>query len=76
MFAGAEAATSRGPGGADSSSGGQGGQEVVPLKQSDFVLLVLLLFALFYGGVAVIYRLALGRSKEERLRQKGGAKRD
>ncbi|KAL4431005.1 hypothetical protein ABPG75_006261 [Micractinium tetrahymenae] len=43
------------------------GQEVVALKQSDFLLLVLLVVALFYLGAAVIYRIALHPSKEARL---------
>ena len=58
------------------ASGGDGGHaradvspgvEVVALKQSDFVLLVLLILALFYAGVAIIYRLALAPSKDQRL---------
>jgi hypothetical protein len=44
------------------------GQEVAVLTQTDFVLLVLLLVALFYAGAAVIYRLALGPSSVAKLR--------
>ena len=62
--------------GAAAGGGGDGGHtradvspgvEVVALKQSDFVLLVLLILALFYAGVAIIYRLALAPSKDQRL---------
>lgn len=45
------------------------------LTQSDFVLLVLLLAAVFYAVVAVIYRAALGPSKSDRLLAAAGAKR-
>ncbi len=40
---------------------------MVALKQSDFVLLVLVVVALFYVVSAVIYRLALHPSKAARL---------
>ena len=49
------------------------GQQVVALTQSDFVLLVLLLVALFYATVAIIYRCALDPPAARRL---NGTKRD
>lgn len=61
---------------ADASGSDQpAGQQVVALTQSDFVLLVLLLAAVFYAVVAVIYRAALGPSKSDRLLAAAGAKR-
>ena len=52
---------------AGSAAGAPSGQQVVAIKQSDFVLLVLLIVALFYVGAAIIYRLALSPSKDQRL---------
>lgn len=53
-----------------------GGQEVLALRQSDFVLLVLLIVAAFYLGAAVVYRLALSPSKDSKRPTAAARKRD
>ncbi|PRW58655.1 thiol-disulfide oxidoreductase [Chlorella sorokiniana] len=58
----AVAAGGDGAAGAAAAADVSKGQEVLAIKQSDFVLLVLLIVALFYAGAAIIYKLALGRS--------------
>lgn len=50
--------------------------QVLELKPSDFVLLVLLLLALFYVVVGFIYRSTLHPSKDDRLAAQRRAKRD
>jgi hypothetical protein len=61
MFAAAEATAGAG------SARQPAGQEVLALTQSDFLLLVLLIAAVFYAVVAVIYKTALGPTKDQRL---------
>lgn len=67
LVAAAGEAGEGGNGGAHARADVSPGVEVLALKQSDFVLLVLLIIALFYAGVAVIYRLALAPSKDQRI---------
>lgn len=63
----ASLATAAGGDGAAGAADVSKGQEVLAIKQSDFVLLVLLIVALFYAGAAIIYKLALSPGKDQKL---------